>query len=98
MNNINIQETKLMDSLLHLASRRGHLEMVKLFVEHGADVNIRNRLGETPIFLACRNNHIDVVHYLIEHGTEVRVCGWKRGLRLFTMRVSVDLLSFWNCL
>lgn len=40
---------------LHEAAREGHLEIVKLLIEHGADINTRDTDGKTPrdLALAC---------------------------------------------
>lgn len=59
---------------LHVAAERNSLELVKLLVEHGADVNVRNRLGEAPLLLAIRSfplEPFETVKYLVEHGADV---------------------------
>lgn len=40
------------DSLLMLASRNGHGEMVQLLLENGADTEARNDRGETALSMA----------------------------------------------
>lgn len=53
---------------LFLAARRGHLEIVKLLVEAGADLNYRGGpLKETPIMIAAREGHEEIVEYLGTH-------------------------------
>lgn len=37
---------------LHWAALRGHLSVVDVLLEHGADVNIRDRMNRTPLDLA----------------------------------------------
>jgi len=39
-------------TLLHFASDRGHLELVRALLEHGADATARNRIGQSPLDLA----------------------------------------------
>ena len=62
------------NTVLYIASRNGNLNMVKYLVEHGADVNIQNRWGETALYQASnRNGHLDIIRYLVEHGADVNI-------------------------
>lgn len=47
--------------------------MVKLLVEHGADVNAVNTAGCTPLFNAVRGGHLSCVQYLIGEKAKVSV-------------------------
>ncbi len=50
---------------LHIASWKGHFEMVKLLVEHGADPTIQDTQHEsTPIGWADQAGHTEIVNYL----------------------------------
>ena len=49
---------------LHWASRKGDLEMVKLFINNGANINSLNNENQTPKDLAKENNHDNVFAYL----------------------------------
>ena len=42
--------------------------IVKLLVEHGADVRARTRRGETPLAIARREGHAGIVAILEKHG------------------------------
>ena len=39
---------------LHAAVRRTHIGMMKIMVEHGADIDARANEGETPLLVACQ--------------------------------------------
>ena len=49
---------------LHLAAEQGHLEIVKLLTEHGADWRARNAQGRTPAELAAVVGNNSVADYL----------------------------------
>lgn len=41
------------DTPLHDASSNGHVRLVKLLVEKGADINVKNKRGKTPLDVAA---------------------------------------------
>lgn len=47
------------DTLLLVASRHGHLEIVKELIQAGVDVNICDKHGDTPLHLACCGGGVD---------------------------------------
>ena len=51
-----------------IASSRGYLEMLKLLIKYGADINIKNQYGNYPLDAAISNKHQNVVDYLISNG------------------------------
>ena len=55
---------------LHLASKEGHVEVVRALIGHGADAAARTEDGSTPLHEASSGGHMDVVQFLIEHGTD----------------------------
>jgi len=46
---------------------------VKYLIEQGADINIENESGETPLFNACSSGNENLVKYLIEHGADINI-------------------------
>ena len=46
----------------------GQLEVVRYFVEQGADMEKADRFGNTPLLIASWIGHLDVVRYLLEQG------------------------------
>ena len=54
------------DSLLSLACDRGNADIVRLLLDHGADVNDgNNEWEETPLHAACLHDHTDIVKILL---------------------------------
>jgi hypothetical protein len=56
---------------LHAAAHEGHTYVARLLLEHGADLNARDKYGFTPLFYAAGGGHIDIVSILLEHGADV---------------------------
>jgi len=51
--------------ILGLHCHHGHVDMVSLLLEYGADPNLTNDRGETPLLLAVSSGHLDIVTLLI---------------------------------
>jgi ankyrin repeat protein len=70
------------ESLLHIACRRGSLEVTKfLVVEASVSVWVRDQQGMMPIHLACRTNkpNYDLVDFLVEQDSDMLFVSDKRG-------------------
>jgi len=61
------------DTPLILSSMRGDLDVVKILIEYGADVNAKNDYGESPIMAACWMDEIDIVKYLLEKQADINL-------------------------
>ena len=48
-------------------------EMVKLLVEKGAKINLKDDNGFTALIMAVNNNHIETVRYLMEKGADINI-------------------------
>jgi ankyrin repeat protein len=59
-------------SPLSHAARAGHLHIVRLLLEHGADPNTPEELASDgrALFEACCANHLEVAELLLEHGAD----------------------------
>ncbi|GKZ97057.1 hypothetical protein AnigIFM59636_011807 [Aspergillus niger] len=50
------------------AAQFGHMSIVKLLINDGADINSRGEFGETALSIACRCGNTDLVKYLLDSG------------------------------
>lgn len=58
-------------SPLWIAAGVGRLNVVKLLVESGAEVDAKTKSNSTPLRVACAEGRADVVQYLVKHGADV---------------------------
>ena len=58
---------------LWCAAGAGHLGIVKLLLEHGADVNHATKTNSTPLRAACFDGRLDVVQCLVENGADISI-------------------------
>ncbi|KAK8016092.1 NB-ARC and ankyrin domain protein [Apiospora rasikravindrae] len=57
------------------AADKGHVDIAKLLIERGADVDAAGSSGWTPLTLALDRGHIDMARLLIERGADVNTTG-----------------------
>lgn len=60
-------------SALWAAAGAGHLSIVKLLIQHGANVNHQTQTDSTPLRAACFEGRLDVVEYLVSHGADLNI-------------------------
>lgn len=65
---------------LYRACQAGHLEVAKILVEYGFDLESKKGDGSTPLYIACQENRVDVVNYLISKGADIETV-FKTGFR-----------------
>lgn len=63
--------TRQVHSDLIQAAKKGDIDSVEASLGAGADVNAKNRLGQTALMLAARNAHTKIVRALLDNGAEV---------------------------
>lgn len=77
--NLHTIKNKQGETLLMLAAREGHEEIVKTLVLQGTDVNAKSNKGHNAMSYSSRYGHLAVVQYLLNHGAEVNITnnnGW----------------------
>ena len=71
--NVNERHFFTRDTILIEAADNGHLNVVKLLIEKGADVNLKGEAWYGPLHAAAAKGHIEVVKILLENGADVNI-------------------------
>ena len=73
---------------LHAAAENGHLDIVRLLLDHDADIDAQDSMGRTPLHVASQQGHRDIVRLLLEHNADILALdsGWIRARRTKTKR------------
>ena len=58
-------------NVLHLACQEGSKDQVKMFLEIGANTNIKSKNGNTPLHFATIKGHLEIVQLLLQNGSDV---------------------------
>ena len=58
---------------IHEAASDGNIEVVKQHLEAGADVNVKDNIGLTPLHMAAGDGRKEVAELLIAKGAEVNM-------------------------
>jgi ankyrin repeat protein len=72
----------LYGTALQAASKGGHLEIVQLLLNHGADVNIRRGDSGTALQAASAIGYLEIVQLLLNHGADDNIQGEYYGTAL----------------
>jgi ankyrin repeat protein len=56
------------ESSLHLAVYSGHILIADQLLDKGADINLTNNDGETPLFYAARKSNAAIIRLLLQRG------------------------------
>ena len=68
-------DTNLKQTPLLLAAKNGFLEIGKLLIQHGANVNVKDQKEFTPLHLAIMSNQIEFAELLLKNGSHVETPG-----------------------
>jgi len=60
-------------ALMWVVASNGSEGLMDALVDHGADVNLQNFVGETALYLSCVHGFVDKVEYLLENGANPNI-------------------------
>uniref|UniRef100_A0AC11CI95 Fibronectin type III and ankyrin repeat domains 1 n=1 Tax=Ovis aries TaxID=9940 RepID=A0AC11CI95_SHEEP len=59
--------------LMRVSAVSGNQEVASLLIDAGADVNVKDKDGKTPLMVAVLNNHKELVQLLLDRGADASV-------------------------
>lgn len=73
-NGVNVNDQFFAWSALHISANKGQLEVVKLLVERGADLNYKHPITKaTPLAMAAMDGYTEIVDYLLSKGADPNI-------------------------
>ena len=73
---VNFYELKEKDtgnSYVHLAVEGDCPELIKYFIEKGANINKQNKDGQTPLHLALKNKNMEIIGILLDNKAKLNI-------------------------
>jgi ankyrin repeat protein len=78
--NLDLQTTKAKHTALMIAAEKGNRYIVIDLINAGANFDIQDHVGATPLFRACELKMLCVANVLIEAGANVALKTYERGI------------------
>ncbi|XP_043664815.1 transient receptor potential channel pyrexia-like isoform X2 [Vespula pensylvanica] len=62
-------------TVVHLAAWKGHLDLLKRFLERGANIKSLDKIGRSALFYAAHAGHLEITQWLLKNksSTETRI-------------------------
>lgn len=57
--------------LLYIASKKGEAKIMKLLIDHGANIDVRSKKGSTPLHVATKRRRMKAVKILLQEGANI---------------------------
>lgn len=84
----NIQDYDRKATPLHWASNKGHVEAIEYLIDQGADVNMQNKRGRTPLHNLVELKFDKIVLWLIKYCGADPYIEDNRGLRPYDLALN----------
>ncbi len=79
----NIDGMKLGRTACHMAAIRGHTDVLRGLIEHGADINLCDHAGRTALMLACSAGFNEAARLLVQAGARFEMQDLRGNTALF---------------
>jgi ankyrin repeat protein len=89
--NVNSRHYFTRDTPLIEAAYSGHVEIVKILIDHGADVNLKGEAWCGPLHAAALGGHVEVVKLLLHHGADVNIFSHNKPLHYAAMNGHIEV-------
>jgi len=89
--NVNSRHFFTRDTALIEAAYNGHVEIVKLLIERGANVNLKGEAWYGPLHAAAMGGHVEIVKLLLEHGADVNIFSHNKPLHDAAMNGHIEV-------
>ncbi|OQE44273.1 hypothetical protein PENCOP_c002G04392 [Penicillium coprophilum] len=76
---------------LHLASEKGHLDVVHVLADAGSSINVQDAFDYVPLTLAARKGHLNIVQFLLSRGADPNITTEQQGTPLHMAALSGDI-------
>jgi ankyrin repeat protein len=80
---VNARGFNRQETPLHVSSRRGHVEIARVLLEHGADTEARDVFDYNPLRLVTLGRHEKLAQVLLEHGADANAQDKERCTPLY---------------
>ena len=54
-----------------MAAAHGVTDIATVLISHGASVDTRTHVGQTPLHVTVNNGHVDMAELLLSHGADI---------------------------
>uniref|UniRef100_A0A8C1ZKA8 Fibronectin type III and ankyrin repeat domains 1 n=1 Tax=Cyprinus carpio TaxID=7962 RepID=A0A8C1ZKA8_CYPCA len=65
-----MDKVSLWTPLMRVSAISGNAAVASILLQAGADVNVRDKAGKTPLMVAVLNNHVELVKLLLDSGAD----------------------------
>ena len=77
---VNAKDNNRQETILHEMAHQGKLEIAKILLDNGANINEEDIQGFTALHVAAEFNQVEIAELLIEKGADVNA----KSVTLFT--------------
>lgn len=70
---INIKSHPCGLTALMIGARAGHIEVVEILIDAGADIDLQNQRGRTALMFASSRGHLDILKLLVSKGADINL-------------------------